>query len=856
LAASLHLHSRRLLFPAVDCRKVTMKRYLAIFATIFLLGAAGTVRAQDAPPPQDDRQAQQQAQDDDAPPPPDQNQADQIQIQDEAANQQSEQASQQEQQQQAAAQPGVARVSWIRGDVSTQRGDNGEWVAAIVNTPISQDDRISTGDKSRAELQLDYADTLRMSDRVTVKIATLTRSQILLQVGEGLTTYTVSRGAEASSEIDTPNASIRPYGGEGEFRILVNSDAETEVIVRRGSADISTPQGSTRVDAGQMISIAGTDNPQYKVAQAPSRDDWDNWNSDRNRTFANSEGPRRTNRYYTGSEDLDPYGRWTTVPDYGQVWVPNVAAGWAPYRAGRWVWQPYFGWTWVSYEPWGWAPYHYGRWLPYGAGWAWWPGPVAAYPAYYPVWAPAYVSFFGWGGGGFGVGVGFGFGFGHVGWLPCGPGDWYHPWYGRYGGRYNVVNVRNVTVNNFHNGWAPLHGGRGGFSNVNAAFRNDRVRSGISSMDSRSFGRGTVPAHQTALSAGEFRNASLVSGKMPVNPGRGSYSATNRVAGPTTIRNTTSNSQHFYSPSRNNNSGGAAQASRGFGATSNQRNNGYSGYSNSTRSAQPNMNGNRSSQPGTEGRTSNPAMGANRGNAPSSTARPGWHTFTPPSSSGANRTAPNAPSNNRAATGNPSNRGGYGAPNTTTRTYRSPNSQPNMRGPTTSNPGNRGGFGAPNTTTRTYQPPNSQPNMRGPTTNNPGNRGGFGAPNTTTRTYQPPNSQPNMRGPTTSNPGNRGGFGSPNSASRPYQPPNSQPNMRGPTTSNPSNRGGFGAPNGSASRGGYPGGGSRPPLSMRQPIVTPRNGGSSGGGSRGNSGGGNRGGGGGFHGGGGGSHKH
>jgi hypothetical protein len=52
-----------------------------------------------------------------------------------------------------------------------------------------------------------------------------------------------------------------------------------------------------------------------------------------------------------------------------------------------------------------------------------------------------------------------------------------------------------------------------------------------------------------------------------------------------------------------------------------------------------------------------------------------------------------------------------------------------MRGPTTSNPGNRGGFGAPNSGSRPYQPPNSQPNMRGPTTSNPGNRGGFGAPN-------------------------------------------------------------------------------------------------------------------------------
>ncbi len=725
-----------------------MKRYLAIFATIFLLGAAVAVRAQDSPPPQDDRQAQQQAQDDDAPPPPDQNQADQIQIQDKAANQQSEQASQQEQQQQATTQPGVARVSWIRGDVSTQRGDNGEWVAAIVNTPISQGDRVSTGDRSRAELQLDYADTLRMSDRVTVKIATLTRSQILLQVGEGLATYSVNRGAEASSEIDTPNASIRPLG-EGEFRILVNSDAETQVVIRRGSADISAPQGSTRVDAGQMITIAGTDSPQYKVSQAPSRDDWDNWNSDRNRATANSEGSRNTNRYYTGSQDLDPYGRWVTVPDYGRVWVPNVAPGWAPYRAGRWVWQPYFGWTWVSYEPWGWAPYHYGRWLPYGAGWAWWPGPVAAYPAYYPVWAPAYVSFFGFGGGvGFGVGFGFGFGFGHVGWLPCGPGDWYHPWYGRYGGSYRAGSFNNA--NNFHNGWAPLRGGGRGYSNVNEAFRNDHVRSGMSSMDSRSFGRGTVPAHQTAMSAGEFRNASMVSGKMPVNPGRGSYSASSREASPSTVRNATSNSQHFYSSSRN--SSGTAQTSRGYGATSNQRNNGYSGgnsgYSNSTRSAQPNING------------------ANRGGASNSTARPGWRTFSPPSSSGANRTAPNAQSNNRGAVGNPGNRG----------------------------------YGAPNSASRPYQQPNTQSNMRGPM----------------------------------GNPGNRGGYGAPNGGSRPYQQPNS------------------------AARGGYPGGGGRPPLNMRQPIVTPRNGGNSGGSRGGSGGGGYRGGGGGgsHGGGGGGSHKH
>ena len=164
----------------------------------------------------------------------------------------------------------LGALSFIHGDVSTQRGDNGQWVAATLNTPVEPGDRVSTGQGARAELQLDYANILRMSNNVTANVATLTRNNIQVQVGQGLTTYSVLQGSEAHSEIDTPNAAIRPLG-EGEYRILVNSNAETQVIVRSGSAEISTPQGTTRVDKGQMITIAGTDNPQYKTDPAPGK---------------------------------------------------------------------------------------------------------------------------------------------------------------------------------------------------------------------------------------------------------------------------------------------------------------------------------------------------------------------------------------------------------------------------------------------------------------------------------------------------------------------------------------------------------------------------------------------------------
>ena len=148
--------------------------------------------------------------------------------------------------------PGVARVSMTQGDVSTQRGDSGEWAAAVLNAPIVTGDKISTGDNARAEVQLDYANILRLGDRAQATIANITRDQIQVQIGEGIANYDVFKGNDANAEIDTPNVAIRPDHSGASFRVIVNSNDETEVLVRRGDVQISTPQGSTQVNAGQL----------------------------------------------------------------------------------------------------------------------------------------------------------------------------------------------------------------------------------------------------------------------------------------------------------------------------------------------------------------------------------------------------------------------------------------------------------------------------------------------------------------------------------------------------------------------------------------------------------------------------
>jgi len=437
--------------------------------------------------------------------------------------------------------PQVARISLIHGDVSTQRGDSGDWGNTSINAPLVRGDQVATGENSRTEIQLDYANILRLAAHSQAKIADLTPRRIQVQVGQGYASYTMMKGGEAEVEIDSPNVAVHPLR-QGRYRVQVNSDSETDVIVREGEAEITTPQGSTRVRAGEMISVRGTDQPEYKVSSAPERDEWDVWNSERDHVVRSAESWGHTNRYYTGVNDLDSYGHWVYVPGYGNVWQPYQEASWAPYQTGRWVYEPYYGWTWVSYEPWGWAPYHYGRWFYYRDSWCWWPGPV--YVHYRPIWSPAFVFFVGFG-------HHSGFGFGSIGWFPVGPHDPFYPWYGRGFNRVNVVNITNITViNNFHGhgGYiAPLavRGRQPYYSNAHLALTNPRVRGSITSVSAENFGRGGHEGWRHGVEEHELRESRVMTANLPVVPTRESlHAGSGRAGTPAGIQ--TRNSDRFF----------------------------------------------------------------------------------------------------------------------------------------------------------------------------------------------------------------------------------------------------------------------------------------------------------------------
>jgi FecR protein len=415
-------------------------------------------------------------------------------------------------------QPGqaVARLSVINGEASVRRGDSGEWVAAVLNAPLMAGDSVSVATGGSAELQLDYANFVRIAGDSEIRISALENGRNQIQMAKGLITYRVLRDTNAQSEISTPAVAVHPLR-QAAVRVEVAPDGGTRIIVRKGDVEAATPRGTERMHEGSMMLVRGSaDDPEYQVANAAIHDQWDNWNDQRDTFLDRAQSNRYLSQDITGGEDLDASGRWGYDPSYGNVWTPNVAPGWAPYSNGQWVWEDYYGWTWVDYAPWGWAPFHYGSWyFRAGLGWSWFPGQRFGHYWYHP----AMVGFFGFGGG-----VGVGFGFGNVGWVPLAPFEAFRPWYGRsVGGRVGVV--ANVNVVN--------------------TYRNARFAGGVNAVSATDFQRGAF-GNRVAVSGAQLQQASLARGALPITPTASNLRFSNRSVAASTPRAGMGN-QRFFS---------------------------------------------------------------------------------------------------------------------------------------------------------------------------------------------------------------------------------------------------------------------------------------------------------------------
>jgi hypothetical protein len=346
----------------------------------------------------------------------------------------------------------VARLSFVRGQVSFSPSGTDDWVSAVVNRPITTGDKLWTDRDSRAELHIGSA-VVRLNEQTGFSFLDLNDRITQIRLTEGTLSLRVRRMAQDETiEVDTPNLAfsiLRP----GRYRLNVNEAGDTTIInVREGQGEVTGGGSAYTIHPEQQGLFTGADSLNGDVEPVPGEDDFDSWSDERDLREDHAVAKRYVSEDVIGYEDLDDYGGWRPVPEYGSVWFPHVTVvGWAPYRYGHWAWISPWGWTWVDDAPWGFAPFHYGRWVSYGGSWGWvpCPPPVVAVAYVRPVYAPALVAWVGgphfaagiaFGGGGVAAGV-------NVGWFPLGPREVFVPSYPVSRTYINNVNISNTTVN-------------------------------------------------------------------------------------------------------------------------------------------------------------------------------------------------------------------------------------------------------------------------------------------------------------------------------------------------------------------------------------------------------------------------
>jgi len=360
--------------------------------------------------------------------------------------------------------PQAARIERVDGQVGLNRSldqsQNAQWVEATANTPISGGDRVITRDNSRTDIAFTGRNFATLQANTSLDVLELSNQKNQLALREGSALFDVgSLPSGELFEVATPCGAV-DVKQAGLYQVAIDDQGNAVANTLNGVAEVVRQNGSSEIQKGESLTLscqngqdavlsridrgqAGALVDSYYRYRYPKRYDgryvnydtyladpyyYDPYNRDLSYHYVSE--------YIPGVEDLDDYGNWQYVSNYGYAWHPYAETAWAPYQSGYWAMDYPFGLTWVSNEPWGYAPYHYGRWTYASNEWFWVPETVSTYPAYSPAlvaFIPASQS--------------------TVAWVALGPGDPYTPfyydpnWQAVYLNRTPVIQERIVNLN-------------------------------------------------------------------------------------------------------------------------------------------------------------------------------------------------------------------------------------------------------------------------------------------------------------------------------------------------------------------------------------------------------------------------
>ena len=278
----------------------------------------------------------------------------------------------------SAGQARYARLGDFEGDVQVQLQAADDWQAARRNLPLRELSWLRTDGIARAEVELDEGSVLRLGPDSLAELSDYTllstgQRITLISLDHGLAYFTGAAEAGDTLMVAVPGAQVNIH--EGARLRLEARDPWSLVAALDGVARFSSPSAEFDLNAGQIVRLDPAHPARFFLTREIPPLETDHWSDECDKVLVSSTSAAHVPGLRYGLADLDAHGVWIQSGDFGPIWKPKAADGWAPFRNGKWQWYDGLGYTWISDDSWGWLPYHYGRWMQLpDTGWVWAPG--------------------------------------------------------------------------------------------------------------------------------------------------------------------------------------------------------------------------------------------------------------------------------------------------------------------------------------------------------------------------------------------------------------------------------------------------------------------------------------------------
>jgi hypothetical protein len=248
----------------------------------------------------------------------------------------------------------AAHLSFVEGRVTIGRGTAGDGETAALDAPVLDADYVTTGARSRAELQFDGTERVRLGENVQLRVAHLNADGRDVQLAAGTIDVRLLQASDGGTAIDTPSVSVIPEDA-GTYRITVDETGTTFVTVRAGHAEIETSHGARPLDAGSTLVAHGTaSDPQISTRDAIAFDAFDTFDDQLDHQSTTAFAPPAGPPSYAPS-NVAPSPGYAPIPSYAQPYATAYAPVYAPVYVPSYAYGPAY-------------PYGYGYGSAYGYG--------------------------------------------------------------------------------------------------------------------------------------------------------------------------------------------------------------------------------------------------------------------------------------------------------------------------------------------------------------------------------------------------------------------------------------------------------------------------------------------------------